>query len=620
MKLVVDLTRCQGYGQCAYFAPGVFRMRGNEVLMDNPEPDDDQRDRVLRAAAACPVQAIRIDGTVGGDAAAAAPAPALATAVPAQRTPSGIIATAVEAFRRNGRIVIVGASLAGLTAATVMRRDGFTGSITIIGEEQYQPYDRPPLSKQVFEGLIPASNTDLPGDVNARWLLGVPATGLDLPAKQVLLGDGSAVEFDRLLIATGTRARPWPNMTEAALDGVFVLRTRDDAAVLSQRLASRPRRVLVIGAGFTGSEVASACRDRDIDVTVVDRGPAPLAGALGEFIGNVAAGLQREHGVDLRCGVTVTALEGDDRGRLRRARLSDSSVVDADLAVVALGAIRNTEWLRGSGLAVGKWGVACDAGCRAFDVNGATTDNIFVAGDVARFPHPLYDYQFLALEHWGNAVTQAEIAGHNMVGGPGTRWPHLATPVFWSSQFGTSIKSVGVPTYADQLMIVQGSVPERRFIAAFGRSGRITAAVAFDQAMWLEFYQHLIETAQPFPPAFTAFGQPAGRPVPVTVPAQEIRDLQATVMVTGHDPGERRAELLYHDELGRPRHGPGQHFRPDSRPRQPGQSLSALRRATQDPGGQARRRHLCRQHLPRDRRVAARPAGRLRSPQPARGE
>ena len=191
MKLVVDLTRCQGYGQCAYFAPGVFQMRGNEILMDNPDPDDDQRERVMRAAAACPVQAIRVDGIARRDAAALAPetgpesgtGPGLAAAVPAQRTAPGIIAAAVETFRRSGRIVIVGASLAGMTAAAVMRRDGFTGSITIIGDEKYQPYDRPPLSKGVFEGLIPADHTELPGDVNAQWLLGVPVTGVDYAGK-----------------------------------------------------------------------------------------------------------------------------------------------------------------------------------------------------------------------------------------------------------------------------------------------------------------------------------------------------------------------------------------------------------------------------------------------------
>ena len=549
MRLAVDLTRCQGYGQCAFLAPGVFRMRGREVLMDDPEPDEGQHERVLRAAAACPVQAIRVDRIGGREAAGAASPSALAATVPAQRTSPGIVAAGVEGFRRSGRIVIAGASLAGLAAAAVMRRDGFVGSLTMIGDEPHQPYDRPPLSKQVLEGWLAADHTGLPraGDLNARWLLGVPATGLDLDDRQVRLGDGSSVEFDRLLIATGTRARPWPDETEAALDGVLVLRTRDDAAGLSQRLAARPRRVLVIGAGFTGSEVASACRDRDIAVTVVEQGPAPLAGALGEVIGDVAAGLHREHGVDLRCGVTVTALEGDGDNRLRRAHLSDGSVLDADVAVVALGAVRNTEWLRGSGLAVGRWGVACDAGCRAVDVNGVTTDSVFVAGDVARFPHPLYDYQLLALEHWGNAVTQAQVAGHNMVSAPGDRWPHLATPVFWSAQFGTNIKSVGVPTFADQVMIAQGSVPGRRFVAAYGYRGRMTAAVTFDQAMWLEFYQNMIETAQPFPPEFRAVDQPAAQEaVPVGMPPREVRD-HATVRVTGHDPSERRAELVFHD-------------------------------------------------------------------------
>jgi len=549
MRLAVDLTRCQGYGQCAFLAPGVFRMRGREVLMDDPEPDQGQHERVLRAAAACPVQAIRVDRIGGREAAGAASPSALAATVPAQRTSPGIVAAGVEGFRRSGRIVIAGASLAGLAAAAVMRRDGFVGSLTMIGDEPHQPYDRPPLSKQVLEGWLAADHTGLPraGDLNARWLLGVPATGLDLDDRQVRLGDGSSVEFDRLLIATGTRARPWPDETEAALDGVLVLRTRDDAAGLSQRLAARPRRVLVIGAGFTGSEVASACRDRDIAVTVVEQGPAPLAGALGEVIGDVAAGLHREHGVDLRCGVTVTALEGDGDNRLRRAHLSDGSVLDADVAVVALGAVRNTEWLRGSGLAVGRWGVACDAGCRAVDVNGVTTDSVFVAGDVARFPHPLYDYQLLALEHWGNAVTQAQVAGHNMVSAPGDRWPHLATPVFWSAQFGTNIKSVGVPTFADQVMIAQGSVLGRRFVAAYGYRGRMTAAVTFDQAMWLEFYQNMIETAQPFPPEFRAVDQPAAQEaVPVGMPPREVRD-HATVRVTGHDPSERRAELVFHD-------------------------------------------------------------------------
>ncbi|MFD0585873.1 NAD(P)/FAD-dependent oxidoreductase [Dactylosporangium darangshiense] len=377
--------------------------------------------------------------------------------------------------------------------------------------------------------------------------MGVPASGLDLPAKQVRLANGDAVEFDRLLIATGTRARPWLNDAEAALDGVFVLRTRDDAAGLQHRLAERPGRVLVIGAGFTGSEVASACRRLDLPVTVIERGPAPLVGALGGVIGAVAADLQRQHGVDLRCGVTVDTLEGDGAGRLRRAHLSDGTTIDTDVAVVALGAVRNTEWLRGSGLAAGAWGVGCDAGCRAFDVDGVTTDDVFVAGDIARFPHPLYDYQFLALEHWGNAVTQAEVAAHNMVNAPPDRWPHLATPVFWSSQFGVNLKSVGVPTFADEIVIAQGSVADRQFVAVYGYHGRITAAVGFDQGKWLEFYQGMIEAAAPFPPNYRAVDLPADRrPVSAQMPDRNIRDFEATVVVTGHDPSERRAELINH--------------------------------------------------------------------------
>ncbi|MGC9666507.1 FAD-dependent oxidoreductase [Planosporangium sp. 12N6] len=564
MRVVVNLTRCQAYAQCAFLAPDVFQLRGTEALMYDPQPDDAQRERVLRAAAACPVQAILVDRIEDREATTDARSAAVAArprpvspdrssgrAVPtrASASASGLRDAAVEAMRRTGRIVIVGASLAGMAAAATLRREGFTGSLTVIGDEPYRPYDRPPLSKQVLDGWVPADHTGLPraDDIDARWLLGAPATGLDLFGKRVRLADGGTVDYDRLLIATGTRARPWFHPDQAALDGVFVLRTRDDAARLQQRLADRPGRVLVIGGGFTGSEIASACRDRDLAVTVVERGPAPLVGALGGVIGAVAADLQRAHGVDLRCGVTVTGLEGDAAGRLRRAHLSDGGTVDAEVAVVALGAVRNTEWLHGCGLAVGDWGVGCDAGCRAFDAAGVVTDDVFVAGDVARFPHPLYDYEFLALEHWGNAVAQAEVAAHNMVSAPADRWPHLAVPVFWSAQFGTNIKSVGVPTYADHVVITQGSVAERRFVAAYGCQGRITAAVGFNQTKWLDAYQDLIEVAAPFPPGFRRVDQAAdGQPVPAQLPDRRIRDLHATVVVTGHDPSERRAELVYH--------------------------------------------------------------------------
>jgi 3-phenylpropionate/trans-cinnamate dioxygenase ferredoxin reductase component len=457
------------------------------------------------------------------------------------------VTASMKALKRDGRIVIVGASLAGLRAAEALRNEGFTGSLTLIGEESCEPYDRPPLSKQVQTGWVRAEGTLLPRrrEIDARWLLGVPASGLDLAANQVRLADGREIPFDRVLIATGVRSRPWHNEAEAALDGVFVVRTREDSGRLRQRLAAGPNRVLVIGAGFTGSEIASACRELDVPVTVAELGPDPLVGGLGGVIGAIAGDMQRAHGVDLRCGVRVMSLEGDAEGRLRRAHLSDGNTVEADVAVVALGGIRNTDWLQGSGLAAGIWGVACDSGCRAFDLNGLVTDDVFVAGDVARCPHPAYEYRFISLEHWANAVEQAEVAAHNMLSAQTDRWPHLSIPTFWSNQFGVNIKSVGVPTFADEVVISQGSVEGRRFVAVYGYNGRVTAAVSFNHAKWLDYYRRLIETAAPFPPPGPTPDQPAdAKPVAVDFPGPELLSQGATVLITGHDPRERRVTVV----------------------------------------------------------------------------
>lgn len=452
----------------------------------------------------------------------------------------------VEQFRAEGRIVIVGASLAGLRAAEALRNKGFNGSLTIIGDEPHEPYDRPPLSKQVLKGWVPADHTKLPRlrPVDATWKLGVAAVGLDRINHVVKLANGEDVGYDRLLIATGTRARPWPNPEEGALQGVFTMRTVEDAAGLSAALKARPKRVLIVGSGFVGSEIASVCRDLDLNVTVAERGKGPLMGALGGVISEIAAGMMRDAGVDLRTGVAVQGLSGDSSGHVRQANLSDGSVLDVDVVVASLGSIRNVEWLDGAGLAAGPWGVGCDAGCRAFDINGVVTDHIFVAGDVARAPHVLYDYEFIAQEHWDNAVFGAEVAANNMIHLEVGRRPHLPLPSFWSGQFGVNIKSVGVCSFGDEIVFTQGSPSERRFAAAYGKRGRIVGAVTFNHGKWLPYYASLIEKSAPFPPPPPGYDRPADAEVmPARFPDPREPAGNPDVVLTGHDPTDRSAEF-----------------------------------------------------------------------------
>ena len=198
-----------------------------------------------------------------------------------------------------------------------------------------------------------------------------------------------------------------------------------------------------------------------------------------------------------------------------------------------------------SRLAAGPLGVSTDAGCRAFDVDGLVVEDVFVAGDVSRFPHPLYDYQFLALEHWENAVTQARIAAHNMVCPPMHRLPHISVPAFWSIQFGVNIKSVGVPNFGDEILFAQGSVADRSFVAAYGHSGRLVGAVTVDQAKWIDFYRHQIQSAAPFPPDLNAVDGPAtDTPVDAQLPHPSVPYHNPPVVISGHAPDERAHPIL----------------------------------------------------------------------------
>lgn len=401
----------------------------------------------------------------------------------------------------SGRAVVVGASLAGLRGAEALRRAGFSGTLTLVGDEPHRPYDRPPLSKAALTGQVAPEATALPNlhALDAEWRLGVPAAGLDRKARLVRLTDGTTLPYDRLLIATGTRARAWPNPAEAGLAGVHTLRGRDDAAALKAALAAGPARVVIIGGGFIGCEVAASCRALDLPVTLIDPGPAPLARILGRPVAEIVAALHRALGVDLRSATKVERLEGDASGRVVRAVLGDGTAIETDLVVVALGAVRNTEWLHGSGLDVGPGGVLCDERGYALDADGRPDTRIAAAGDVARFPHPLYDGRPVALEHWGHAVAQGEHAGR-LLAGAGGRAVYSEVPAFWSSQGGITIKSVGLTEGADGMVFAQGSPKEGRFVVVYGREGRCIAAVSFDSARWLPAYAERIAARAPFPP------------------------------------------------------------------------------------------------------------------------
>lgn len=416
------------------------------------------------------------------------------------------------------RIVVVGACLAGLRVAEALRANGFDGELTLIGDEPHEPYDRPPLSKTVLSGWIGTDRLLLPRtrDLRATWLLGIAATALDRRHRRVHLADGREIGYDRLVIATGARARAWPVRAEAGLRGMHLLRGRDDADRLRTDLAAGPRRVLVVGGGFTGSEVASSCHDLGLPVTLTQRGAAPLANALGTVVGGAFAARQRAHGIDLRLETTVDTLLDDGHGRLTGAQLSDGTRVEADLAVVALGSVRNVEWLSGTGLAADQGGVDCDTACRALTLDGTALEDIAVIGDAARWQHPHFDAPPAALEHWGNALEQAETAAHNLTRGTGPLRRTTAVPAFWSDQFGMNIKSVGLPQIADQVVLTQGSFERGPFAAAYGRNGITVGAVAVDSPRAMDGYAALVTECAPFPPVICA---PDGPSAPTVLDA-----------------------------------------------------------------------------------------------------
>jgi 3-phenylpropionate/trans-cinnamate dioxygenase ferredoxin reductase component len=393
-------------------------------------------------------------------------------------------------------IVIVGASLAGLRAAQAIRTAGHEGPVVVVGDEEHLPYTRPPLSKELLAGAQEAEQCALPSaKVDVRWRLGTRAVGLDLARREVILADGARavggaagrdrLGYDRLLIATGARARQWPG---ALPDGVFMLRGLEDALALRAALDARPR-LAVVGAGFIGCEVAATARKRGLEVTLMDIAHQPMT-ALGAAVGERCADLHRAHGVDLRLGVGVDRFEGD--GRLEAIRLADGTRVEADVAVVALGAIPNTDWLADSGLEL-QPGVVCDATLAARDA-----EDVFAAGDAAAWPHPMADGGTIRIEHWTNAAEQGAAAARNLLAPPGERIPYEAVPYFWSDQYDVKIQSVGLPARAERVTVLEATPEGDRLVLGGERGGRLVAAIGFNAARRLPFYRGRLAAMPPF--------------------------------------------------------------------------------------------------------------------------
>lgn len=401
-------------------------------------------------------------------------------------------------------IVIVGASLAGVRAAETLRAEGFAGTITVIGDEAHAPYDRPPLSKQVLRGEWDGDRIALPAGANEAlditWERGVAAVGLDLGARRVALADGRTIGFDGLVLACGAAPRMIPG-TET-LPGVHSLRTIDDAIAVRDALDAGARRVLVVGAGFIGAEVAASCRERGVDVTMVEPLPAPLARVLGPEMGMVVADVHREHGVDLRLDTGVDAISVASP---LAVALSDGTTVDADLVVVGIGVIPNAAWLQGSGLEIDD-GIVCDETTLA-------APGVVACGDVARWPNPLFG-EVMRVEHWEHALDMGAHAARRLLAGDGHGEPFAPVPFFWSDQYDRKIQLAGRVRPTDDIEVVAGSVEERKFCALYGRDGVVVGALTMNMPARVIRYRRQIAEGLRWDDALAAAAAPPAPPAP----------------------------------------------------------------------------------------------------------
>lgn len=380
-------------------------------------------------------------------------------------------------------IAIVGASLAGLRAAETLRSEGFDGRVVLIGAENRLPYDRPPLTKEILRGEWDEDRIALRRepweDLDLDLRLGRIATGLRPGPQAVDLDDGETIVYDGAIVATGASVKRLPDQPE--LPGVFCLRTLDDALTLRSALEKRPR-VVVLGGGFIGAEVAASARTMGCDVAIVEPEPVPMVRGLGLRLGEAAATLHRREGVDLRTGVGARGIGG--RNAVEFVELTDGSKIACEAVVVGIGVRPATNWLANSGLKLDD-GVLCDETC------AASAEGIVAAGDVARWRHPKYEKP-VRFEHWTNAVEQAVHAAKRLLHGPEVG-AFAPVPIFWTDQFGVKMQVAGDVGRDDEIKVVDGDPAELRFVALVRSGAKLGGVVAFKRPRLFIKYSEMIE-------------------------------------------------------------------------------------------------------------------------------
>jgi 3-phenylpropionate/trans-cinnamate dioxygenase ferredoxin reductase component len=363
------------------------------------------------------------------------------------------------------KIVIVGGGLGACRAAEQLRKSEFTGEVVLVSDEVHLPYDRPPLSKDVLHRedhdfaaveLKPREFYD-ENDITLR--LGSAAASVDTAAKTVTLVDGSAVDYDALIIATGLTPRRIPSFPDLA--GIHVLRNYDESQALRSE-AGAATRAVVIGAGFIGCEVTASLRKLAVDVVLVEPQPEPLASVLGTQIGALVTRLHRAEGVDVRTGVGVSEVRGDTR--VEQVVLSDGTVLDADLVIVGIGSRPSTDFLEGSGIKVDN-GVVCDK------VGRTSAPDVWALGDAASWQDATGHQA--RVEHWSNVAEQARVLVPTLLGGEAPE--AVVVPYFWSDQYDVKIQCLGEPEAEDVVHIVEDD--GRKFLAYYERDGVVAGVV-----------------------------------------------------------------------------------------------------------------------------------------------